>query len=118
MSRQNAQPMWLETQANVTACKYQFAGRNALILGIPANSSHFLITYTYRAHGKTFNDQFSSPTYLEQGSTFPVSYNPLSPQQNSKSRSSPAANSPLFAIALAGSVFLSVLYFASMRGCN
>ena len=111
-------PAWLETQAEVTACKYQFARMNTLTLGIPTDKNQFLITFSYYAHGKTYTDQFTSPTYMEQGGTFPVSYNPLAPQQNTKSASSPITGTPLFAIGVAGSVLLSVIYFAFMRGCN
>jgi hypothetical protein len=111
-------PPWLETQANVIACNYHFARMNTLTLGIPRDRNHFLITFTYYAHGKTYTDQFTSPSYLEQGATFPLSYNPLSPQQNTKSASSPATRAPLFAIAIAGSIVLSLLYLAFLRGCS
>ncbi|WP_213805953.1 hypothetical protein [Granulicella sp. dw_53] len=109
---------WLETEARVTSCEYQFARMNTLTLGIPTNTNPFLITFTYYAHAKTYTDQFTSPTYLEQGALFPISYNPLAPQQNNKSTNSPATRTPLFAIAVAGSILLSVLYLATLRGCN
>ena len=48
----------------------------------------------------------------------PISYNPLDPQQNSKSASTPIAKAPLFAIGVAGSVILSLLWLAMMRGCH
>jgi hypothetical protein len=111
-------PAWLETQAEVTACKYQFARMNTLTLGIPTDKNQFLITFTYYAHGKNYTDQFTSPTYMQQGRAFSISYNPLAPQQNSKSVSSPATGTSLFAIGVAGSVVLSVVYFAFLRGCN
>jgi hypothetical protein len=111
-------PLWLETQAQVTACKYQFTRMNTLTLGIPPDKNRFLITFTYYAHGKSYTDEFTSPTYLEQGETFLVSYNPLAPQQNTKSSSSPVTKTPLFAIGVAGSVLLSLLYLGMMRGCN
>jgi hypothetical protein len=110
-------PPWLETEAKVTACKYEFGAGRALAFGIPI-SKHFRIAFTYYAHGKTYTDNFTSPTYLEQGQTFSVSYNPLNPQQNSKSASSPTTRTPLFTLAIAGSVVLSILFLIWMRGCK
>lgn len=110
-------PPWLETTAEVIACKYEFGAGRALAFGIPT-SKHFLITFTYYAHGKTYTDEFTSRTYLEQGRTFTLSYNPLNPRQNTKSTSPSTGRMPLFAIGIAGSVILSLIYFAMLRGCN
>ena len=110
-------PQWLKTQAEVIACKYESGAGKALAFGIPT-SKHFLITFTYRAHGKTYTDQFLSPTYLEQGETFPISYNPFAPQQNSKSDAIPVIRTTLFAIGIAGSVILSLIWLALMRTRN
>ena len=117
MTRPTTQPAWLETQATVTACEYDFGAGRALAFGIPS-SKHFRITFTYYAHGKTYTDQFTSPTYLEQGETFSITYNPLAPQQNSKSAAIPATKTPLFAVGIAGSIILSLIWLAMMRGCN
>lgn len=108
---------WLETEARVTACRYEFGAGRALAFGIPTNK-HFLITFSYYAHGKGYTGEFTSSTYLEQGKTFPLTYNPLAPQQNSKSAAVPATKPPLFVIGIAGSVVISVAWFAMMRGCN
>jgi hypothetical protein len=91
---------------------------NTLTLGIPTDSGPFLISFTYYAHGKLYSDQFTSPTYLEQGAIFPIFYNPLAPHQNSKSASSPTSKTPLFALGVAGSILLSLLYLGMMHGCN
>ena len=114
---QDPQVPWLETQARVTACKYDFGAGQALAFGIPV-SKHFLITFTYYAHGKVFTDEFRSPTYLEQGKAFTLTYNPLAPQQNSKSAATPTAKTPIFLIGIAGSVILSLFWLAMMRGCH
>ena len=114
---QTPTPRWLEIQATVTACKYEFGAGQALAFGIPT-SKHFLITFSYYAHGKTFTDEFRSPTYLEQGKTFTLTYNPLAPQQNSKSAAIPTTKTPLFAVGIAGSIILSLLWYAVMRGCR
>ena len=112
-----AKPPWLDTHATVIACKYESGAGRALAFGIPT-SKHFRITFTYYAHGQTYTDEFSSPTYLEQGETFRITYNPLAPQQNSKSAAEPITKTPLFAIGIAGSVILSLIWLAMMRGCN
>jgi hypothetical protein len=111
------QPNWLETQAEVTACKYEFGAGRALAFGIPTDK-HFLITFTYYAHGKTYTADFTSPTYLEQGATFTLTYNPLAPQQNSKSASAPLTRTPLFVIGITGSILLSLLWLTLLRGCR
>ena len=116
-NRSTAKVPWLETQAKVIACKYEFGAGQALAFGIP-RSKHFLITFTYYAHGRTYTDQFTSPTYLEQGEAFPITYNPLAPQQNSKSAVTPATKTPLFAIGIAGSIILSLVWLAMMHGCR
>jgi len=110
-------PPWLETTAEVIACKYEVGAGQALAFGIP-RSKHFLITFTYYAHGKTYSGEFTSRTYLEQGRAFTLSYNPLNPQQNTKSALSPTGKMPLFAIGVAGSVILSLIWLAMLRGCN
>ena len=110
-------PPWLEIQAKVIACKYDSGAGQALAFGIPT-SKHFRITFTYYAHGQTYTDTFTSPTYLEQGEAFPITYNPLAPQQNSKSAAEPITKTPLFAIGIAGSILLSLIWFAMMHGCN
>jgi hypothetical protein len=115
--QQGSEVPWLETQARVSACKYEFGAGQALAFGIPT-SKHFLITFSYYAHGKTFTDEFRSSTYLEQGKAFTITYNPLAPQQNNKSTSVPTTKTPLFAIGIAGSVIISLIWFAMMRGCR
>ena len=110
-------PPWLETQATVITCEYEFGAGQALAFGIPS-SKHFLITFTYYAHGQIFTDNFTSPTYLEQGNTFPITYNPLAPQQNNKSAAEPITKSPLIAVGIIGSIFLSLLWLAILHGCN
>jgi hypothetical protein len=113
-----AKPVWQETHASVTACKYEFSRMNTLTFGIPADRNHFLITFTYYAHGKAYTDEFTSPTYREQGEIFPVSYNPLAPQENSMSAATAATKTPLFAIGIAGSIILSLVWLGMMRGCH
>jgi hypothetical protein len=113
-----AKPPWLETEAKVTACKYQASRINTLTLGIPTDKNHFLITFTYYVHRKPYTDEFTSPTYLEQGAIFPIAYNPLAPQQNSKSTSTPTTGTQLLTVGIAASVILSLIWLVLMHGCN
>jgi hypothetical protein len=108
---------WLETQAEVVACKYGSGAGQASAFGIPTGK-HFLITFAYHAHGRTYTGEFTSPTYLEQGATFLLTYNPLAPQQNSKSVAIHTTRTPLFALGIAGSIILSLVWLALMRSCN
>jgi len=114
----NASVPWLETQAEVTACRYEFARMNSLSLGIATRSDQFRISFSYYAHAKTFCDEFTSPLAMGKGETFPVYYNPLNPQQNSRSESAPTTRVPLFVFGVAGSVVISLLYLGMMGGCQ
>ena len=80
--RFDSEALWLETQAQVTDCHYEFARMNTLTLGIAPDSCRFLISFTYYAHAKTFSGEFTSPVAMAKGRTFPVFYNPLKPQEN------------------------------------
>ena len=109
---------WLETQAEVTACRYEFARMNTLSLGIATSRNQFIISFSYYAHAKTFCDEFTSPVAMGKGETFSVFYNPLNPQQNSRSESAPTSRVPVFAYGVAGSIVISLLYLAMMGGCQ
>jgi hypothetical protein len=109
---------WLETQAKVTACRYEFARMNTLTLGIATRPNQFIVSFSYYAHAKTFCDEFTSPVAMGNGETFPVFYNPLNPQQNSRSESAPSNRVPLFAYGVAGSIVISLLYLGMMGGCQ
>ena len=117
MTTPTTNPPWLETQAEVVTCKYESGAGQVLAFGIPT-SKHFLITFTYYAHAKAYTDQFSSPTYIEQGKTFSISYNPLAPEQNSKCAATSTTKIPLFAIGIIGSIILSLIWLVVMHGCN
>ncbi len=113
-------PGWIETEGTVTTCRYQFARLNTLSLGFQ-RGERFRITFDYRAHGQIYSDEFESPVAIPQDTRIPVRYNPLDPQQNSRSREAGgfgAGRSPLLAVGIAGSVVLSLLWLAMLRGCS
>jgi len=109
---------WLETQAEVSACRYAFARMNTLSLGIGSSRNQFVVSFSYYAHAKTFRDEFASAVAMGKGETFPVFYNPLNPQQNSRSASASATGMPVFVYGVAGSIVISLLYLAMMGGCQ
>ena len=112
------EPEWVETIATVVACTYQFARMNTLLMGIQSGE-RFRIAFDYRAHGKTYSDEFQSPVAIAQNERFPVRYNPLKPEQNDRSRNSmPVGRVPLTVLGIAGSIVLSLAWLALMRGCN
>ena len=111
---------WIATQATVTSCRFQFAGLGNLAFGF-STQKKFRIAFDYYAHGRLYSDEFQSPIAIPQNERIPVTYNPLHPEQNSRRTSGPRGvpmRNPLFAISIAGSIVLSLLWLAILRGCN
>jgi hypothetical protein len=113
---------WIETSGTVTTCRFQFAGLSSLAFGVNLREK-FRITFDYYAHGRLYSDEFQSPVAIPQNTAIPVSYNPLDPEQNSRSNhpsasSGAAAKPPIVAIGIAGSILLSLLWLAILRGCR
>ncbi len=109
---------WLETQAEVTGCRYEFARLNTLTFGIPPRNNRFLISFSYYAHAKSYHDEFASPVALDKGEKFTVCYNPRQPAENSRSAANPTQRSPLLALGIIGSVVFSLLYLGIIYGCS
>jgi len=110
---------WVATEGTVTSCKFQFAGMSNLAFGFETQEK-FRITFDYYAHGQLYSDEFQSPVAIAQNERIPLTYNPLQPEQNSRS-SGPtvkASGSPLIAIGIAGSVILSLIWLVVLRGCR
>ena len=112
-------PPWVETEATVTSCRFQFARLNTLTLGVRTGEK-FRISFDYYAHGRLYSDEFQSPMAIPQNDRIRLTYNPLQPQQNSRSSTSNsvAGRSPLIAIGIAGSILLSLAWLAILRGCS
>jgi hypothetical protein len=112
---------WIATEATVTTCRFQFAGLGNMAFGFSAREK-FRITFDYYAHGRLYSGEFQSPVAIPQNERIPIAYNPLDPQQNSRDSASSAASSPakppLVAIGVAGSIVLSLLWLAILRGCH
>ena len=113
-------PAWIATEATVTTCKYQSPGLSTLAFGFQTTKK-FSITFDYYAHGRLYSAEFQSSVAIPQNERIPITYNPLDPQQNNRSyipRTTSTRPPPLIAIGIAGSVVLSLLWLAILRGCN
>ena len=110
---------WIATQATVTSCRYQFAGLGNLAFGF-STQKKFRIAFDYYAHGQLYSDEFQSPIAIPQNEPIALTYNPLHPEQNSRTSgpSARATRSPLVAIGILGSVLLSLLWLGILRGCS
>lgn len=104
--------------ATVTECKYDFGAGRALAFGVPT-SKHFRIRYNYYVDGEFHDGEFSSPKAIPQGTLFPIRYDPSAPHQHTHATAAtPGTRSPLIAFGIIGSIILSLLWFAVMRGCH
>ena len=118
-----AEPPWIETEATVTTCSYQFAGLSNLAFGF-STQEKFRIAFDYyaRFNGsvRLYSDEFQSPVAIPQNQRIAIAYNPLHPEQNSRTSGFGArpARSPLIAIGILGSAALSLLWLAILRGCR
>jgi hypothetical protein len=109
---------WIETTATVVSCKYQFARMNTFRMGVQSGEK-YRIAFDYVAHGQTYSDEFQSAIAIPQNERFPVRYNPLTPQQNDRSAGGVSTGrAPLFALGVAGSIVLSLLWLTVLRGCS
>jgi hypothetical protein len=112
-------PGWIATEATVTTCRYQSPGLSTLAFGFQTTQK-FRITFDYYAHGRVYSGEFQSPVAIPQNERFPITYNPLDPQQNSRALipNPTTTRPPLVAIGIAGSIVLSLLWLAILRGCH
>ena len=112
---------WPEAMATVTACKYEFGAGRALAFGAPT-TRHFHITFNYWAPNpegtpELHTGEFTSAKAVPQGTLFPIHYNPAAPHETTHSASEPPMRTPLIAIGIIGSFFLSLIWLLILRGC-
>ena len=108
---------WPQAMATVTSCTYTAGAARAMAFGIPT-SRHFLIAYNYFVDDVLHTGEFASKKAVPQGTLFLLAYNPDAPHENEKSTSLPTARSPILAVALIGSVILSLAWLLILRGCQ
>lgn len=118
-SKESPAEPWIATEATVTGCRYQFAGLGNLAFGF-STQKKFRIGFDYYAHGRRYCGEFQSAVAIAQNERIAITYNPLRPAENSRACGGGArlARSPLIAIGVAGSLLLSLLWLAMMRGCG
>lgn len=109
---------WVETDAKVTSCRYEFSRMNTLTFGVAQDNNHFVISFSYYARARKFSGEFTAPVSWETGTQFPIRYNRLRPEENNKSAAASMSQSPLFALGVGGSIVLSMLYLMLVYGCN
>ena len=115
------EPAWIATEATVTTCRYQSPGLSTLAFGFQTGEK-FSITFDYYAHGQLYSGEFQSPVAIPQNERIPITYNPLHPEQNSRSQnpttSTKSTRTSILAIGITGSVVLSLLWLAILRSCR
>jgi hypothetical protein len=114
---EKSQPIWMETEARVTACRCRSARLNTLTLGFASDANSFVISFAYGAQGKNFSADFTSPVYMAQGQSFPISYNAFNPRQNTRSECAPTTRNLLLPLRIGASILISLVYLIAMRGC-
>ena len=113
-------PLWIETTATVTTCRFQAPALTTLIIGVNTNK-RFRITFDYYAHGRLYSDEFQSSIAIPQNEIIDISYNPLDPAQNSRTNHPtevPAKAPPTWVIGIGGSIVLSLLWLTILRSCH
>lgn len=103
--------------ATVTSCTYSFGAGRALAFGIPT-SRHFVIAFNYFVDDDLHTGQFTAKKAIPQGTLFPLAYNPAAPHENEKSGGVSTSQSPVFLVGILGSIVLSLLWLAILRGCQ
>ena len=110
--------LWVEASAKVTSCRYQFARMNTLTFGVQTGEK-FQIAFEYRVKGTVYTGEFQSAVAIAQGERISVRYDPRNPGENDRSASGVGAGrGAVFAIGIAGSVVLSLVWLAMLRGCQ
>ncbi len=110
-------PDWPEAMAEVTACTYRPRFGRALAFGLPS-TKHFHIAYTYWIDDIPHTGELFAEKPIQQGSLFPIRYDPDQPQAAQPTASGAPNKVPLLAFGLAGSVIISFAWFLALRGCH
>ncbi len=111
---------WPEALATVTECKYNFGAGRALAFGVPT-TKHFRIRYNYFADGELHTGEFTSEKAIPQSTLFPIRYDPNAPHEHTRDHTvstAPSARNTLLVVGIIGSIILSLIWFAIMRGCH
>ena len=112
---------WIETEATVITCRYQFRALSPLAFGFQTGEK-FRITFDYYAHGQLYSGEFQSPVAIAQNEKIAIAYNPLRPSENSRDATTGLAGTltrpPLLAIGIAGTLFFSLVWLFWLHSCH
>ena len=120
--------LWTRVEARVTECRYQFAGMGNMAFGFSTRKK-FRIAFEYGVSGVEYAGAYQSATAVAQGTRVTVRYNPLRPEENSMDahavggaadgrRGAGVGPAGLIGFGLMGSVVLSLMWLAVLRGCR
>jgi hypothetical protein len=111
------QKAWPQAMATVLSCTYTAGAGRALAFGLPTEK-HFVIVYNYFADGDFHTGELRSATPIPQGSLFPITYNPAAAHEHGHEQTAVASRVPMIAFGIAGSIILSLAWFALLHGCG
>ena len=119
MPTSTTDPDWPTALATVTECHYDLRAGRALAFGLPS-SKHYRICYNYNASGQLHTGEFYSATAIPQNTLFPIRYDPAATHSHTHDRASTTPNprTAMLTIGLIGSVILSLVWCAVLRGCH
>jgi hypothetical protein len=115
-----SEELWPEAIATVLECRYDMRAGRAM-LGVPSGK-HFRIRYNYFAGGAHHEGELYSEKAMSQNTLFPVRYNPDLPHEHSHDNTTvstvPDPRRVMVMIGIIGSVVLSAIWVAFLRGCQ
>ena len=118
-STNDSRDSWPTAMATVLECHYDVRAGRAIAFGLPSGKN-FRIRYNYNANGQLHTGEFYSATAIPQNTLFPIRYDPAATHDHTHDRASTTPNprTAMLTIGLIGSVILSLVWCAVLRGCH
>ena len=115
---------WPEAMATVLSCVYDVQAGRAMAFGLPTGK-RFRIRYNFWAGDTLHTGELTAAKPIPQGSLFPIRYDPDAPSEQGALSEQEAPERTalrrrgvlLLQLGIAGSVLLTLLGFALLRGC-
>jgi hypothetical protein len=96
---------WPTTEATVYSCGWEGTPIDGMLSRklSGAFSGHFVTVFSYEVNGNHYTGEFSASREWEEGSKFPLRYNPDNPDENNRNDEldSPAVSAATFIAGLA-----------------